>query len=75
MARTQVTALPAPLHADRLGDLAVDHAVDSAVDSHLSPGDNPRLLVDFMDNTKNLEITGQKALRQFPRGEYKFIHR
>jgi hypothetical protein len=29
------------------------------------PGDNTRLLVDFMDNTKNLEITGQKALRQF----------
>jgi hypothetical protein len=38
MALTQVTALPAPLHADRPGDLAVDQAVDNAVDSHLSRG-------------------------------------
>lgn len=38
MARTQVTALSPPLHADRPGDLAVDQAVDSAVDSHLSRG-------------------------------------
>jgi hypothetical protein len=38
MARTQVTALAAPLHADRPADLAVDQAVDSAVDSRLSRG-------------------------------------
>jgi hypothetical protein len=31
--------------------------------------------VDFAEFEKNLEILGQKALRQFPEAEYKFIHR
>lgn len=72
---TGVMASRPSFRARRPRDRPVDQAVDRVVDSRLSRGITRAFLWISRINKKNLEITGQKPLRQFPQPEYKFIYR